>query len=62
MIFNKFVGVQKSVGNLKGQNFGLGLTFSKMAAEALGGSIWVESNKELQETAFTFKIKDFSVR
>jgi K+-sensing histidine kinase KdpD len=62
MIFNKFVGVQKSVDNLKGQNFGLGLTFSKMAAEALGGSIWVESDLELQETAFSFTIKDFSVR
>ena len=60
-IFNKFVGVQRSIGSLRGQNFGLGLTFSKMAVEALEGAIWVESCKELQETTFRFKIKDFTV-
>ncbi|MBN1578774.1 MAG: response regulator [Chitinispirillaceae bacterium] len=60
-IFNKFIGVQRSIGSLRGQNFGLGLTFSKMAAEALEGAIWVESNKETQETTFKFKIKDFTV-
>lgn len=61
IIFNKFFGIQKTIGTLKGQNFGLGLTFSKMAVEALGGSIWVESNKETMETYFKFKIKDFTV-
>ena len=60
-IFNKFVGVQRSIGSLRGQNFGLGLTFSKMAVEALEGTIWVESNKENQETTFRFRIKDFTV-
>ncbi|MCX7725916.1 MAG: ATP-binding protein, partial [Chitinispirillaceae bacterium] len=60
-IFNKFFGIQKTIGSLKGQNFGLGLTFSKMAVEALGGSIWIESNKEPMETYFKFKIKDFTV-
>lgn len=61
MIFNKFVGVQRSIGSLKGQNFGLGLTFSKMAVEALDGSIWVESSEESQETTFSFRIRDFTV-
>lgn len=60
-IFNKFFGIQKTIGTLRGQNFGLGLTFSKMAVEALEGSIWIESNKETMETYFKFKIKDFTV-
>ncbi len=60
-IFNKFIGVQKSIGSLKGQNFGLGLTFSKMAVEALEGKIWVESHEESKETVFRFRIKDFTV-
>ena len=61
LIFNKFVGVQKSVGGLKGQNFGLGLTFSKMAAEILDGEIWVDSDADEQKTTFSFSIPDFSV-
>ena len=61
MIFNKFVGVQKSVGGLKGQNFGLGLTFSKMAVEVLGGKIWIDSDAAIKKTTFSFTIKDFSV-
>ena len=60
-VFNKFIGVQKSDGSLKGQNFGLGLTFSKMAVEALEGAIWVECQKETNETTFSFTVKDFSV-
>ncbi len=60
-IFHKFVGVQRSIGSMQGQNFGLGLTFSKMAVEALEGSIWVESDKESQVTTFIFRIKDHSV-
>ncbi|MBN1307637.1 MAG: response regulator, partial [Chitinispirillaceae bacterium] len=61
VIFSKFIGVQRSIGSLRGQNFGLGLTFSRMAIEALEGAIWVESNKDTQETTFKFKIKDFTV-
>ena len=60
-IFNKFIGVQRSVGSLRGQNFGLGLTFSKMAVEALEGTIRVDSDKAENRTTFTFSIKDFSV-
>lgn len=41
-VFNKFVQVQdKQVGKNAGK--GLGLTFCKMAVEAHGGRIWVES-------------------
>lgn len=61
LIFNKFIGVQRSIGSLRGQNFGLGLTFSKMAAEALEGTIRVESDRESQQTTFIFKVKDYSV-
>ncbi|MBN1758865.1 MAG: hybrid sensor histidine kinase/response regulator [Chitinispirillaceae bacterium] len=60
-VFNKFIGVQRSIGSLRGQNFGLGLTFSKMAVEALEGSIWVDSEKDENRTTFSFSIKDFSV-
>jgi K+-sensing histidine kinase KdpD len=61
MVFNKFIGVQRTIGSLRGQNFGLGLTFSKMAVEALEGTIWIESLKETQETTFKFRIKDYSI-
>ena len=57
-IFNKYVSVQRSVGSLRGQNYGLGLTFSKIAVQALDGDIWVESSKEKNETTFNFKIRD----
>jgi len=57
-IFSKFVGNSRVSC---GQNYGLGLTFSKMAVEALDGSIGVESCQELQTTTFTFSIRDFSI-
>ncbi len=60
-IFNKFIGVQRSIGSLRGQNFGLGLTFSKMAVEALDGTIRVDSEKRENRTTFTFSVKDYSV-
>jgi len=58
LIFNKFAGNNRVA---RGQNYGLGLTFSKMATEALEGSIWVESNSEVQETTFIFTVRDFSI-
>ena len=60
-VFNKFIGVQRSIGSLRGQNFGLGLTFSKMAVEALDGEIWVDSEKETNTTTFSFTVKDYTV-
>lgn len=57
-IFNKFAGTNRVA---RSQNYGLGLTFSKMAVEALDGHIEVESDKEYETTTFTFSIRDFSI-
>lgn len=60
-IFDKFSRVDPVIDKTKSgnQNFGLGLTFCKMAVDIMGGSIWVEGNRELQETTFHFTIKNF---
>lgn len=42
-IFDKFVQVTDSAGRPMRQGFGLGLTFCKLAIQAHGGRIWVES-------------------
>jgi len=58
MIFEKFAGVhlaQKSTGV---QNFGLGLTFSKMAIQAMDGKIWVDGDGSVPQTTFHFTIKN----
>jgi K+-sensing histidine kinase KdpD len=60
-VFNKFTAVSRSTGAAQGQNYGLGLTFSKMAVEALDGSIGVESDEQSQTTTFIFSVKDFSI-
>jgi K+-sensing histidine kinase KdpD len=60
-IFDKFSSVHK-MGQAGGvRNYGLGLTFSKMAVEAMGGSISVESEEETPSTTFLFSIKNFEV-
>jgi two-component system, sensor histidine kinase and response regulator len=41
------------------QNFGLGLTYNKLAVEVMGGKIWVESNRQPPETTFYFTVKNF---
>jgi two-component system, sensor histidine kinase and response regulator len=58
-IFDKFSSVHK-MGQAGGvRNYGLGLTFSKMAVEAMGGSISVESEEETPSTTFLFSIRNF---
>lgn len=56
VVFDKFSGVQKSMSCIKGQNFGLGLTFSKMAVNAMNGKIWVEGDVSVPETIFKFTV------
>ena len=57
-IFNKFSSVQLTAGNAGFQNYGLGLTFSKMAVEAMGGRIWITGDKTVPSTSFHFTIKN----
>lgn len=57
-IFDKFISIRKNNNMIRGQNFGLGLTFSKMAVEAMGGEIWVESENLTPSTTFKFTIKN----
>jgi signal transduction histidine kinase len=57
-IFDKFSSMhlmRQSSGN---SNFGLGLTFCKMAAEAMDGKIWVEGERDTPATTFVFTLKD----
>ena len=55
-IFNKFEQVElKQAGVIAGSS-GLGLTFCKMAVEAHGGSIWVESEGEGKGATFNFTL------
>jgi len=56
-IFHKFYKARYS--NKGGtSNFGLGLTFCRLALEILDGRIWVDSHKERNETEFHFTIKN----
>lgn len=57
-IFNKFSCIQKETHYSSGQNFGLGLTYCRMAVEAMDGRIWVESCKEVPQTTFHFTVKN----
>lgn len=59
-VFDKFFGTNKTATAIQGQNFGLGLTFSKMAIEALGGKIWIEGDKQIPRTIFKFTVKSDS--
>jgi len=56
LVFDKFAGVHRGNAAIRGQNFGLGLTFCKMAIEAMGGAIWVDGDESLPETSFVFTI------
>ncbi|MBN2037235.1 MAG: hybrid sensor histidine kinase/response regulator [Chitinispirillaceae bacterium] len=59
VIFNKFSSVERPVGNGGFQNYGLGLTFSKMAVEAMAGRIWITCDKAVPSTTFNFTVKNF---
>lgn len=59
-IFDKFASVYPSLSSLRNQNFGLGLTFCKMAVEAMEGNIWVESQEHPLKTSFFFTVKDYN--
>jgi K+-sensing histidine kinase KdpD len=59
-IFNKFSSVQLSPSQSGFQNYGLGLTFSRMAVEAMDGKIWITCNEALPSTTFHFTVKNFN--
>jgi signal transduction histidine kinase len=56
IIFDKFSGVHLAKEALKGLNFGLGLTFSRMAVEAMGGRMWVDGDESVPLTSFHFTL------
>lgn len=58
IIFNKFSSVQLLKQSAGVQNFGLGLTFCKMAVEAMDGKIYVESDKNVPQTSFIYTVKN----
>jgi signal transduction histidine kinase len=57
-IFDKFIQVETHKAGGKKSGSGLGLTFSRLAVETLGGHIWIESNLDLGTTiSFTLPIR-----
>jgi|WetSurMetagenome_2_1015567.scaffolds.fasta_scaffold00565_8 two-component system, sensor histidine kinase and response regulator len=56
-IFDKFASVYLTRQGSGTGNYGLGLTFCKMAVEAMGGRIWVESEENTPSTTFHFAVK-----
>jgi two-component system, sensor histidine kinase and response regulator len=58
-IFNKFSSVQTTPGQSGFQNYGLGLTFSKMAVETMGGKIWITSEATGPSTTFHFTVWNY---
>lgn len=57
-IFDKFSSVKIGNRRSNSQNYGLGLTYCKMAVDAMEGRIWVDGNKDIPETTFHFTIKN----
>lgn len=57
-IFHKFYKARNAATCGKA-NFGLGLTFCSAAVKMLDGRIWVESNRERNETEFHFTVKNY---
>ncbi len=54
-IFEKFVQLDNKK-NIAGMNFGLGLSFCKAAVLGMAGRVWIESNRDKNETVFWFTI------
>lgn len=56
-VFDKFAQADDSVKEST-QNFGLGLTYSKLAVGTMGGRIWIEGNAAVPETTFYFTLQE----
>jgi signal transduction histidine kinase len=54
-VFNRFVQLKQGERHTSRAGFGLGLAFCQLATQAMGGSIWVESDGE-SGTTFTFTL------
>ena len=59
-IFNKFSSVQIAASRSGFKNFGLGLTFAKMAVEAMNGRIWIACDESVPSTTFHYTVKNFT--
>jgi K+-sensing histidine kinase KdpD len=59
VVFDKFLSVRSLTRAVHGQNFGLGLTFSKMAIEAMNGKVWIEGDESVPSTTFKFTIHNY---
>jgi K+-sensing histidine kinase KdpD len=60
VIFNKFSSVQVASSQAGFKNFGLGLTFAKMAVEAMEGRIWITCDGAVPSTTFHYAVKNFT--
>ena len=58
-IFDQFTQLKNAEKSSYRAGFGLGLTFCKLATQAMGGSIWVESDGE-SGTKFLFTVPTFN--
>jgi signal transduction histidine kinase len=56
VVFDKFAKVTLARSAGGSMNFGLGLTFCRMAVEVLGGQIWVEADENVPSTTFRFTL------
>ncbi len=57
-IFDRFAQIKNAASRTARRGFGLGLTFCNLAIQAMGGSIWVESDGE-SGTTFLFTLPVF---
>jgi len=57
-IFEKFSSIQNQSNTMSNLNYGLGLTYCKMAIEIMDGKIWVDGDKNIPETTFHYKIRN----